>query len=424
MVAHTNSGENGNRVFVTGMGVVSPLGNSVDKMWQALLNGQSSVGPVTRFDTADYPAKIAAEVKDFVPTDFVDKKEARRLDLAQLYAIGASEGALKDANLDLDSLDGDRCGVVIGSGIGGIGTFEKQFSLLRDSGPSRVSPFFIPMMIIDMCAGLVSIRYGFRGPNYATVSACASSSHAISDATRIIMRGEADLMISGGAEATITPSSVAGFCKAKALSTRNDEPEKASRPFDIDRDGFVMGEGSAILILESEQHARARNARIYAEVKGMAMTADAYHMTAPHPKGHGARRAMQLALKDADILPEQVDYVNTHGTSTGLGDIAETMAIKDVLGEHAMKIPCNSSKSMLGHLLGAAGAVEAIVSIKSILENMVHPTINLDNPDPKCDLDYVPNKKRAHQINYVLSNSFGFGGHNVSLVFGGVNGKT
>lgn len=424
MVAHPNSGENGNRVFVTGMGVVSPLGNSVDKMWQALLNGQSGVGPLTRFDITDYPAKIAAEVKDFVSTDFVDKKEARRLDLAQLYAIGASEGAVKDANLDLESLDPDRCGVVIGSGIGGIGTFEKQFGLLRDSGPSRVSPFFIPMMIIDMCAGLVSIRYGFRGPNYATVSACASSSHAISDATRIIMRGEADLMITGGAEATITPSSMAGFCKAKALSTRNDEPEKASRPFDIDRDGFVMGEGSAILILESEQHARARGATIYAEVKGMAMTADAYHMTAPHPEGHGAQKAMQLALKDAGILPEQVDYVNTHGTSTGLGDIAETLAIKKVLGEHAKNVPCNSSKSMLGHLLGSAGAVEAIVSIKSILENMVHPTINLDNPDPKCDLDYVPNQKRAHQVNYVLSNSFGFGGHNVSLVFGGVNGKS
>ncbi len=406
------------RVVITGLGVVSPVGNSVEQYWNALLDGKSGVGTITRFDVSQYPAKIAAEVKDFDPTSYIDKKDARRMDPSEQYAMVASEQAILDSKLKLDSLDLDRCGVVIGSGIGGISTFEKQHSLLEASGPGKVSPFFIPMMIIDMCAGLVSIRYGFRGPNYATVSACASSAHAIADAYRIIERDEADVMITGGAEATITPSSLAGFCQAKALSTRNDEPERASRPFDAGRDGFVMGEGSAILILESLEHAQARGARIYAEVKGAGMTADAYHMTAPHPEGYGARKAIELALKSAGISCHDIDYINTHGTSTELGDIAETKAIKEICGEHAYKIPINSTKSLIGHLLGAAGAVELLTCVKSIEQSVVHPTINLDNPDPQCDLDYVPHVKRAHQIKYAMSNSFGFGGHNVTLIIG------
>ncbi|UCD65009.1 MAG: beta-ketoacyl-ACP synthase II [Candidatus Zixiibacteriota bacterium] len=411
-----------NRVVITGMGVVSPLGISLDQFWNAVLAGQSGVGAITRFDVSAFPTKIAAEVKGFNPVEHIDKKEARRMDLSEQYAMVATDQAIRDAGIDTKAIDLDRCGVVIGSGIGGISTFEKQHSLLKTSGPGRVSPFFIPMMIIDMCAGLVSIKYGFRGPNYATVSACASSAHAIGDAFRIIQRGEADIMIAGGAEATITPTALAGFCQAKALSTRNDEPERASRPFDRDRDGFVMGEGAAILVLESYEMAKARGARIYAELKGAGSTADAFHMTAPHPEGYGARKSIELALKDAGISGEQVDYVNTHGTSTDLGDISETKAIKEVLGEHAYRIPINSTKSMIGHLLGAAGAIELVVTAKSIQEQAVHPTVNLDNPDPECDLDYVPGHKRASTINNAISNSFGFGGHNVTLVIGRVDG--
>lgn len=403
------------------MGLVCPLGNTLDEFWGSLLEGKSGVGLISRFDTSAYPTRIAAEVKDFDPSVYMDKKEARRMDLSEQYAMAATEQAVKDSGIDLGSIDLDRCGVVIGSGIGGINTFEKQHSLLENSGPGKVSPFFIPMMIIDMCAGLVSIRYGFRGPNYATVSACASSAHAIADAYRIIERGEADLMIAGGAEATITPTALAGFCQAKALSTRNDEPHRASRPFDKERDGFVMGEGSAILVLESLEYAQARGARIYAEVKGAGSTADAYHMTAPHPEGYGARKSMETAIKDAGITGDDVDYINTHGTSTGLGDVAETKAIKEVFGERAYKIAINSTKSMIGHLLGAAGAIELIVAAKSIQHQTIHPTTNLDHPDPECDLDYVPNSKRECAVNYAISNSFGFGGHNVTLVVGRVN---
>lgn len=413
------------RTVITGLGVVSPLGNSVDTLWSALLDGKCGIGAITRFDVSAYPTRIAAEVKGFDPAAVIDKKEVRRLDLSEQYAICASEYALRDASLDsvgLAEVDLDRCGVVIGSGIGGVGTFEEQHSKLLTSGPGRVSPFFIPMMIIDMCAGIVSIRHGFRGPNYGTVSACASSAHAIADAFRIIQRGEADIMLTGGAEAAITPVSLAGFCQAKAMSTRNDTPEKSSRPFDKERDGFVLGEGSAILILESYEHAVKRGARIYAEVLGAGMTGDAYHITAPHPEGNGARRAMAAAIKDAGIAPDQIDYINMHGTATDLGDIAETKAIKGILGDHAYKIPCNSTKSMLGHLLGAAGAVELIVAVKSIEQQIVHPTINLEHPDPECDLDYVAGGKRPCKINYAMSNSFGFGGHNVSLVVGRLNG--
>jgi 3-oxoacyl-[acyl-carrier-protein] synthase II len=410
-----------NRVVITGMGLVTPVGNALDEFWNALLEGKSGIGPITRFDASEYPARIAAEVKEFDPSQYMDKKEARRMDLSEQYAMAATEQAIKDSGIDVDSVDLDRCGVVIGSGIGGISTFEKQHSLLRDSGPGRVSPFFIPMMIIDMCAGLVSIRYGFRGPNYATVSACASSAHAAADAYHIIRRDEADIVIAGGAEATITPTALAGFCQAKALSTRNDEPERASRPFDKERDGFVMGEGSAIMVLESLEHALSRGVRIYAEVKGAGSTADAYHMTAPHPDGYGARKSIELALKSAGISGDQVDYINTHGTSTGLGDVAETKAIKEVLGERAYQIPVNSTKSMIGHLLGSAGAIEMLVTAKSIYHKILHPTTNLDNPDPECDLDYVPHHKRECSINHAISNSFGFGGHNVTIVLGKVD---
>ncbi len=410
------------RVVVTGMGVVSPSGNSLDEFWQSLLAGESGVGQLTRFDTSDYPTTIGAEVKDFDSSEYLEKKEMRRMDLGEQYAIYASERALADAGLDCKAVDPDRAGVVIGSGIGGISTFEKQHSLLEKSGPGKVSPFFIPMMIIDMCAGLVSIRFGFRGPNYATVSACASSAHAILDSLHIIQRDEADVMIAGGSEATITPTSLAGFCQAKALSTRNDEPARASRPFDAERDGFVMGEGAAILVMESLEHATARGARIYGEILGAGMSGDAYHMTAPHPEGIGAKRAMIMALRDAGKKPEKIDYVNTHGTATILGDTAETRAIKEVLGERARQIPCNSTKSMTGHLLGAAGAIEIVATLKSIQDSVVHPTINLENPDPECDLDYVSEGKRSHEINFALSNSFGFGGHNVSIVVGKHNG--
>ncbi len=405
------------------MGVVSPNGNTLDAFWKSVLDGESGVGPITRFDSAPFPTRIAAEVKDFNPDLYLEKKEARRMDLSEQYAIAASDMALADAGIKADAVDPDRIGVVIGSGIGGIATFEKQHSLLEEAGgPSKVSPFFIPMMIIDMCAGLVSIRHGFRGPNYATVSACASSAHAIADAFHIIQRDEADFMVCGGAEATITRTALAGFCQAKALSTRNDEPQRASRPFDSERDGFVMGEGSAILVLESLDSARARGARIYGEVLGTGMSADAHHMTAPHPDGLGARRAMIMALREAGLEPHQIDYVNTHGTATILGDTAETRAIREVLGKRAYEIPCNSTKSMVGHLLGAAGAIELAATLKSIQEETVHPTINIDTPDPECDLDYVKGCKRPAAIRHALSNSFGFGGHNVSLIVGKLNG--
>lgn len=409
------------KAVVTGMGVISPLGNNVDQCWAALLNGESGVGPITRFDTTAYSTRIAAEVKEFDPLKYLQQKELNRTDLTQQYAVAAAQQAIDDSGLDLEAIDRDRAGVVIGSGVGGISTFEEQHGRLLKSGPGRVSPFFIPMMIIDMCAGVVSMRYGFHGPNYAVVSACASSSHAILDAYRIIQRGEANIMIAGGAEAPITPSALAGFCRARAMSTRNDEPQRASRPFDKGRDGFVIAEGAAIMVLESYEHAVKRGARIHGEVMGAGMTGDAYHLTAPHPEGLGARLAMKMAIDDAGLAPEQIDHVNTHGTATGLGDIAETKAIKAILGEHAHKIPCNSTKSMIGHLLGAAGALELMTVFKALETGMVHPTINLDDPDPECDLDYVPLQKRECQVNYALSNSFGFGGHNVSLIVGKVN---
>lgn len=413
----------GIRAVVTGMGVITPLGCDLEKFWQDLADGKSGIGKVTRFDVSDYSTRIAAEVKDFDGDRFFEKKELRRLDLVEQYAIAASQIAIDDSGLNPNSVDPYRAGVIIASGIGGIATFEKQHQILLTNGPGRVSPFFIPMMIIDMCAGLVAIRFQFKGPNFGVVSACSSSSHAILDAFRIIQRGEADVMITGGAESTITPTSLAGFCSARALSTRNDEPEKSSRPFDRDRDGFVMGEGAGIVILESLESARARGAKIYAEIIGAGMTCDAHHMTAPIPDGSGAMMSMSNAIRDADIKPENIGYINSHGTATQLGDPAETKAIKAVFGDHAGKVPINSTKSMVGHLLGAAGVIEFITSIMSLRADVVHPTINLDNPDPECDLDYVPHHSREVTFDTFISNSFGFGGHNVTLVGQRFNGQ-
>ena len=404
------------RVVITGIGLITPLGDNIDEFWNNIVAGKSGVGYVTKFDTKELPSNIAAEIKDFNFDDFIDKKQAKRMDLSQQYAVVAAGKALNDSGIDLQSADLEKAGVVIGSGIGGLRTFENQHTILLQKSPSKVSPFFIPMMIADMSSGLVSIRYGFRGPNYATVSACASSGHAMADALMMIQRGTSDMMIAGGAEASVTITSYAGFCSAKALSKRNDEPERASRPFDADRDGFVLGEGAALFLLEEIDHAKARNAKIYAEIGGFGMSADAYHMTAPAPDGNGAARSMVAALVDANVAPEEIDYINSHGTSTELGDIAETKAIKTVFGDHAYKIPVNSTKSMIGHLLGAAGAVEIAATLLQMKNSRLHPTINLDTPDPRCDLDYVPNVARDAKIDCAISNSFGFGGHNISIL--------
>ncbi len=406
------------RAVITGIGVLAPVGNTVEELWQNLKAGVSGVSTVDRFDASRYDSRIAAQVKGFDPSAYLDKKELRRTDVVQQYVIAAAEFAIKDAQLDLDRVDKERVGVVTGSGIGGILSFEEQHSILITKGPSKVSPFFISMMIIDMLSGLISLRYGFKGPNYCTVSACASSAQAIGDALRIIQRGEAEIVVTGGAEAAITEMAFAGFCSARALSTRNDQPEKASRPFDIDRDGFVMGEGAAILVLEEEEYAKKRGAKIYADLVGCGMSADAYHVTAPSPDGEGAARSMRAALKDAGLSSEQVDYVNAHGTSTPLGDIAETMAIKSVFGELAGSLAINSSKSMIGHMLGAAGAIEAVIAALSLRDGFVHPTINIENQDPQCDLNYMRDGGKAVDIRFALSNSFGFGGHNVTLALG------
>ncbi len=398
------------------MGLVTPLGDTIDEFWANLIAGKSGVSTISRFDPQGLPTRIAAEIKDFDPSEYIEKKQLKRMDLSQQLAVAASGKAITDSGIDRDSADLEGAGVIIGSGIGGLRTFEKQHSILMNQSPQKVSPFFIPMMIADMSAGLVSILYGLKGPNYATVSACASSSHAIADALMIIQRGSADIMVAGGSEASVTLTSLAGFCSAKAMSERNDEPEKASRPFDKDRDGFVLGEGAVSFVLEEMQFAKARGARIYAEIAGFGMSADAYHMTAPAPDGDGAARSMQASLVDAGIAPDEIDYINSHGTATGLGDIAETLAVKSVFGDRSYEIPINSTKSMIGHLLGAAGAVEIAATVLQINHKMIHPTINLDNPDPECDLDYVAGGSRQAEINYALSNSFGFGGHNISIV--------
>ena len=405
------------RVVITGLGAITPVGIGKENFYNALLEGKSGIGPITRFDASDYATRIAGEVKDFDITQYgVDKKEARRMDRSVEFAIGAAVLAADDAKLALDEEDLDRCGTVVGTGIGGIDSIHDVYVTLFDKGPGRVSPFAVPMMIANMVAGRVSIRLGLRGPAITDVTACASGTNSIGDAFRIIARGDADIMFAGGTEAAISPAAVAGFAAMKAMSTRNDEPTKASRPFDKDRDGFVMGEGAGIVVLEELEHAKKRGAHIYAEVVGYGTNGDAYHITAPAPGGLQARKCMELAIKDAGIDPSEINYINAHGTSTGLNDLNETKAIKELFGDHAKDIVVNSTKSMTGHLLGAAGAIEAIVMAMAIETGKVHPTINCDNPDEGLDLDYIREGARDYKVNYALSNSFGFGGHNATLL--------
>lgn len=404
------------RVVITGIGAISPIGLTAEAYWKSCLEGRGGIDTITHFDPTDFAVRIAAEVKDFDPDTYIGRVEARKMDRFVQLGVVASEMAVKDAALDRDKEDATRMGVLVGSGIGGIGTFETQHSRLLDRGPSRVSPYFVPMMIIDMAPGMISMRLNLKGPNFGLVSACASGAHAIGEAFRIMQRGEADVMLAGGAEAAVTPMTVAGFASMKALSTRNDEPARASRPFDKDRDGFVLGEGAAMLVFETLEHARMRDARIYGEVVGYAATADAYHMTAPAPGGEGAARAMKLALDDAGLAPQDISYINAHGTSTPHNDRLETAAIKTVFGEHAYKIPVNSTKSMIGHLLGAAGALELTACVLSMRDGKIHPTVNHEEPGPDCDLDFVPGSARDLDVAAALSNSFGFGGHNVSII--------
>lgn len=403
------------RVVVTGMGVVTSLGSDLPTFWNNLLNGKSGISLIEAFDTTEYTTKIAAEIKDFDPGLYIDKKESRKMDRFVQFGVAASKLAIEDAKLVIgENADAERVGVIVGSGIGGLGTWEDQHTLLMEKGPRRVSPFFIPMMIANMASGQVSMSTGAKGPNSAAVSACATGTHSIGDSFKMIQRGDADVMICGGAEATIRPIGMAGFCAMRAMSTRNDEPEKASRPFDVDRDGFVMGEGAGVLILESLEHAQQRGARIYAEVIGYGMSGDAHHMTDPDPDG--AARCMKKALKDAGIEPEAIQYINAHGTSTGIGDKSETTAIKKAFGDHAYKLAVSSTKSMTGHLLGAAGGVEAVILGLTLQNGIIPPTANLDQQDPELDLDYVPNKPREANVQVALSNSFGFGGHNATII--------
>ena len=404
------------RVVVTGIGAVTPFGVGVEPMWQALVEGRSAAAPITAFDATEFATRFACEANDFDPLAFMDARHARHADRAVQFSLAASQMAAEDAKLSVGDHDRDRVGVIIGSGIGGIQTLSEQQKVLSEKGPGRVSPYLIPMMTPDMSSGEVSILLGARGPNTAVCTACATGTHAIGDGCRIVAMGDADVMIAGGAEACITPIAVAGFCAARALSRRNDAPQRASRPFDAQRDGFVMGEGAGIVVLESLQHAEARGARPYAEVIGYGMTGDAYHVTHNAPGGEGAARAMINALRSAGIEPAEVDYINAHGTSTRPNDSAETQAIKTALGPAAYDVPISSTKSEMGHLIGAAGAVEVIVCIMAITRGVVPPTINYEEPDPECDLDYVPNKARPKNVRTALSNSFGFGGHNAALV--------
>jgi 3-oxoacyl-[acyl-carrier-protein] synthase II len=405
------------RVVITGMGAVTPLGNNVAEYWKNLLAGKSGAGYITHFDASNYRVRIACELKDFDATKWMEPKEASRMDPFVHYAVASAHMAAEDAGFGSGKLDDDRAGVVIGSGIGGITTWEKEHRVMLEKGLNRVSPFLIPAMIANMATGMVSIIFGLKGPSNCTVTACATSSNALGDAFRLIQNGFADIIFAGGAEAAITPLGVSGFGNMRAISQRNDEPEKASRPFDKDRDGFVIGEGGAVLILEELEHATARKAKIYAEIIGYGMSTDAYHITAPAPGGEGMARAMTLALADSGISPQDVQYINAHGTSTPLNDLAETQAIKLAFGEHAHQLAISSTKSMVGHLLGAAGAMEAVPTILAIKEGVIHPTINYQTPDPECDLNYTPNQKRQLDISCAVSNSFAFGGHNVSLVF-------
>ncbi|SDL98396.1 beta-ketoacyl-ACP synthase II [Sediminibacillus halophilus] len=404
------------RVVITGLGAVSPVGNDVDTMWGNIIEGTSGIDFVTKVDKDDFPAKVAGEVKDWDPVNYMEKKEAKRMDLFTQYAVGAAKMAVKDADLDITEELAPRVGVWVGSGIGGMKTYEEQFEKFQEKGYRRVSPFFVPMLIPDMAAGQISIQLGAKGINSCTVTACASGTNSIGDAFKVIQRGDADVMITGGAEAPLTKMAFAGFSTAKAL-TFNDNPKTASRPFDQNRDGFVMGEGAGILVIESLESAKQRGAKIYGEIVGYGSAGDAYHITSPAPEGEGAVRAMNQAISDAGIDASQIAYINAHGTSTELNDPFETKAIKQVFGGHAEKLAISSTKSMTGHLLGAAGAIEAIISVKSINEGILPPTINLETPDPECDLDYVPNQSRQQEYEYALSNSLGFGGHNATLIF-------
>ena len=403
------------RVVVTGIGVISPVGNTKDEFWSAIVSGKNGVGPMTSFDCKDYTSRIAGEVKDFTPHPFIPKKELRRMEKFVQFAVTAAKEAVDDSGLDISKEDPFRIGVLVGSGIGSLRIIEEQHKVILERGPSKITPFLIPMLIVNMASGHISIMFKIKGPNSCTTTACAAGTHALGDAFRIIQKGDADMMISGGTESCITALGVGGFCALKALSTRNDEPERASRPFDKERNGFVMAEGAGIAVLEELEHAKKRNANIYGEVIGFGMSGDAYHMTAPDPSAEGPARCMQNALEDAGIKPEQVSYINAHGTSTLLNDKVETLAIKKVFGGYAKKVPISSTKSMTGHLLGAAGGVEFAACCLAIKNDMIPPTINYENPDPECDLDYVPNKARKAKVNIVISDSLGFGGHNATI---------
>ena len=405
------------RVVITGLGIVSSLGNDLETFWKNLIGGDCGVDKITSFDAASFATQIAAQVRDFDPAPaFPSPKEVRRADRFSQFGIHAGWQALRDSGLEVNKVDRDDIGVFIGSGIGGLETVTEQHKILIEKGPNRVSPFMIPMLISNMASGMFSMYYGLRGPNFATCSACATANHALGEAWRTIKMGDATVMFAGGAEATIVPIGIGGFCAMKAMSTRNDDPKRASRPFDKKRDGFVMGEGAGVLVLEDLEHAKKRGARIYCEMAGYGNTADAYHLTAPSPGGEGAARCMRMALRNAGLKPEEISYINAHGTSTPQGDIAETEAIKTIFGEHARKLAVSSTKGATGHMLGAAGAVEMIVCAKSIQTDTVPPTINYEFPDPECDLDYVPNTARQVRVNAVVNNSFGFGGHNASLI--------
>ncbi len=405
------------RVVVTGLGAITPLGNTVKEYWQGLLQGRSGIGPITLFDASGMDCRIAGEVKGFDPCDYLERKQAKRMDRFAQFAVCASQQAIADSGLEINELNATEIGVLIGSGVGGLKVMEDQQEIYLSRGPDRCSPFMIPMMIANMAAGLTAIHIGAKGPNSCTVTACAAGSHAVGEAFRLIQRGDAKAMICGGTEAAVTPLSIAGFSAARALSTRNEEPTRASRPFDRDRDGFVMGEGAGILLLEELEHALNRQAHIYAEIVGYGLTCDAYHMTAPMPGGKVAATAMELALKDAGLFPNQVSYINAHGTSTSANDINETLAIKQALGQQAFQVAISSTKSMTGHLLGGSGGIEAVATVMAAATDKIPPTINLENPDSACDLDYVPKHSRTQQVDIALSNSFGFGGHNVTLAF-------
>ena len=406
------------RVVVTGVGAVSPLGIGNSANWDALVNGKSGIGLITRFDASEMPVKIAGEVKGFNPEDFIDKKEIKKMDLFIQYAMGAAHFAMEDSGLTITEENAERVGVLVGAGLGGLPTIEKYHLAYQEGGYKKISPFFIPMLIINLAPGHISIKYGAKGPNISSVSACATATHSIGDAYHIIKRGDADAMIAGGTESTVTPLGIGGFAVMKALTdSRNDQPERASRPFDKTRDGFVLGEGAGIVVLEEYESAKKRGARIYAEVVGYGLTGDAYHLTAPAPGGEGAARCIKMALRGGGVNPEQVTYINAHGTSTPFNDLYESMAIKSVFGEHAKKVMVSSTKSMTGHLLGAAGGVEAVFCCMAMENGVVPPTINYEEPDPECDLDYVPNTAREAKVEFALSNSFGFGGTNASLLF-------